>query len=441
MNAGKGSRGFTLPEVKTFLLGNGLKVHAVPKPELPLLEIHFVFPFGAEADPAGKGGLADFMAEMLTLGTQKRPAAQLAVDVDALGATLSAYSGWDSTVLHIAGLSEDWERLMELLVEIYTQPAFAGQEFDQLQKRRMAALVQQKDESPVTADERFQEVLFQGTPYDHPVYGTLDSVPHLSCEEAEEFYRRRSSSEGGFLVVAGNFPEEACSRWAEANFPSLTEVPPVQGKDFSPAYPGRARTIFINRPDLTQSQIRLGHIGIHHAHPDFLPFEVMNYALGGGGFSSRLMQKIRSDLGYTYGIRAALEPRKRPGPFVISTFTPTATTFPCVQEILTVVRSFIAQGATDQERSEAVNFLTGSYPLRFETLSQIAQRIIQAEVHGLGLGYLAAYPERVEAVTREEMTHAGKEHLHPEEMLLLIVGRAANFREEFEHLGAVEIRE
>ncbi len=441
MSVGRGSRGFKLPEVKTSLLGNGLKIHSVSKPELPLVEIYFIFPFGAEADPAGKGGFADLMAEMLTLGTQKRPAAQLATDVDALGATLSAHSDWESTALRISGLSEDWEKLMELLLEVHTQPAFAAQEFDQLQKRRMAGLVQQKDESPVIADERFQEILFQGSPYDHPVYGTLDSVPRLRCEEAEEFYRRRFSSEGCFLVVVGNFPEEACSRWAETHFPSFKEVPPVRGKDFSPAPPGGVRMIFLDRPELTQSQIRLGHVGLHHAHPDFLSFEVMNYALGSGGFSSRLMKKIRSERGYTYGIRASLEPRKRSGPFVISTFTPTATTFSCVQEIMTVLRSFIAEGATDQERSEAVNFLTGSYPMRFETLSQIAQKIIQAEVHGLGLEYLSTYPEKVEAVTREEMTSAARKHLHPEEMLLLIVGRAANFREEFEHLGKVEATE
>jgi zinc protease len=435
------SRGFSLPEIKTSLLPNGLKIHAVHKDELPLVGIHFVLPWGAESDPAGKAGLADLTAEMLTLGTQRRSAAQWAVDVDALGATLSASSGWESTTLHLSGLSEDWEKLMGLLLEIYTQPAFAGQEFDQLQSRRVAALVQQKDESAVTADERFQEILFRGTPYDHPVYGTLDSVSHLACQEAEEFYRRRFSSGGCFLVVVGDFPVEACFRWAEANFPLADRVPPVRGKEVSPGDPARVRTIFVNRPDLTQSQIRLGHVGIQHAHPDFLPFEVMNYALGAGGFSSRLMQKIRSELGYTYGIRASLEPRKKPGPFLISTFTPTATTLPCVQEILAVVRSFIAEGATDQERSEAVNFFTGSYPLKFETLSQIAQKVIQAEVNGLGLEYLTAYPGRVEAITREEMARAAREHIHPEEMLLLIVGRGAELRAEFERLGPLEMRE
>ncbi len=441
MNTPGPSRGFTPPEVETSLLLNGLKVHAVPKREIPLVNLYYIVPVGAETDPAGKAGLADLTAEMLTLGTRKRPAAQLAIDVDALGATLSAFSGWESTTLHLSGLSEDWEKLMELLLEIFTQPAFASQEFEQLRKRRLAALVQQKDESAVTADERFQEILFQGSPYDHPVYGTLDSVSHLACEEAEEFYRQQFSSVGGFLVLVGNFPVEGCFRWAEANFPSVGRVPPVRKKDFCPGDSARGRTIFVDRPDLTQSQIRLGHMGIEHAHPDFLAFEVMNYALGAGGFSSRLMQKIRSERGYTYGIRASLEPRKNPGPFLISTFTPTATTFPCVQEILAVVRSFIAQGPTDQERSEAINFFTGSYPLKFETLSQIAQKIIQAEVNGLGLEYLSTYPGRVEAITREEMSQAAQKHLHPEEMLLLVVGRAEEFRGEFSGLGGVEMRE
>ena len=441
MNAKNRSKTFTLPETQTSLLRNGLKMHAVAKGELPLVSIHLIFPYGAEADPPGKGGLSDLMAEMLTLGTKKRPAASLAADVDGLGATLSAHAGWESTSLHVAGLSEDWERLLELLLEIYTQPAFSPQEFDQLQRRRMAVLVQQKDESQVIADERFQEILFQGTPYDHPVYGTLSSVSNLSCGEVEEFHRNHFYPQGCLLVMVGDLQIDACCRWLEANFPSVTRDHRVKEKEFSPADPSKVKTILIDRPDLTQSQIRLGHIGIPHAHPDFLPFEVMNYVLGAGGFSSRLMQKIRSERGYTYGIRASLEARKNPGPFVISTFTPTETTFPCVQEILAVERSFIAQGATEQERSEAIHFLAGSYPMKFETLSQMAQKIIQTEVHGLGVQYLASYPQRVLAVTREEMARSARAHLHPEEMRIVIVGRAEKFRRELEERGPVTIRE
>ena len=165
----------------------------------------------------------------------------------------------------------------------------------------------------------------------------------------------------------------------------------------------------------------------------------MNYILGGGGFPPRLMQKIRSELGYTYGIHSFLEPRRFPGPFTISTFTPTDITFSCVQEVGSVLQSFLEQGATVQERDEAVNFFTGSYPRRFETLSQIAQRIIQAELHGVGVEYLSSYPERIAGVSLEEISRTAREHIHPQDLLAVIVGRAEIFQRAFESLGPVEV--
>jgi zinc protease len=442
MSPASKSRVFLLPSVSSSVLKSGLKVYVVQRPQLPLVSIHLVISCGAEADPPGKAGLAHLTAEMLTLGTQKRSASQLAADVDRLGATLSASSGWNSTSLHLFGLSEDFERLMDLLLEIYTQPAFSPEEFEQLKQRRLAALVQQKDESQIIADERFQEVLFRGSPYDHPVYGSLKSLPPLLCGESRDFYQRTLLPPGSLLVLVGDLEAEACFQWTEAHFPSAIQGAQGVGPE-EPPLPSLSgvQVFLVDRPDLTQSQIRLGHIGIAHAHPDYLAFEVMNYILGAGGFASRLMRRVRSELGYTYGIRGSLEPRKYSGPFTISTFTPTETTFPCVQEIFSVIRSFISQGATDQEREEAVNFLTGSYPMKFETLSQVAYRIIQAELHGLGLEYLAGYPDRVSAVSIEDLGRVARRHLHPEKMLIIVVGRVEKFRRKFEALGPVEMIE
>jgi len=439
MSAGNKSRPFSLPVVHSYVLPGGPKVYAVPRPELPLISIHLMIPRGAEADPQGKAGLSNLAAEMLTLGTTKRSASQLAVQVDALGATLAARSDWDATYLHLSGLSEDFEVLMGLLVEILTQLAFLPEEFEELRRRQIAALIQQKDESQIIADERFEEALFQGTPYDHPVYGSLNSLPDLSCEEVKEFFEGSFCPEGSLLVILGDVKAETCFRWAEVNFPAGGQGKRWETGEFSALPVAGVKTLLIDRPDLTQSQIRLGHIGIAHSHPDYFSFEVMNYILGAGGFSSRLMQRIRSQLGYTYGIRGSLEPRKRPGPFTISTFTPTETTYPCVQEIFSVVKTFMAQGATDREREEAVNFLTGSYPMKFETRSQVAQKILQAELHGLGLEYLSAYPKRISAVTLEEIARTARTHLHPQRMLAVVVGRAEKFRRAFEELGPVEM--
>ncbi|MGE5252735.1 MAG: M16 family metallopeptidase [Planctomycetaceae bacterium] len=438
MNAGSPSRHFALPPVSSSVLGNGLKVYAVPLPDLPLISIHLIVPCGAEADPMDQAGLADLSAEMLTLGTQKRSSFRLAAEMDRMGAILSVYAGWNVSSLHICGLSEDLERLLDLLREIYTEPAHAPEEFEQLKQRRVGQLIQQKDESQIIADERFQQMLFQGTPYDHPTYGTLESLPKITVEDVREFYRRSFLAPGSFLVLVGDLSPDRCLPRVEGIFPHGGRKKP-EAREFSPSRPRGIRTRIVDRPDLTQSQIRLGHMGIPFAHPGYIPFEVMNYILGGGGFSSRLMQRIRSELGYTYGIFSSLEPRKYPGPFTISTFTPTDITFRCVQEIASVLQSFLDQGATAQEREEAVNFFTGSYPRRFETLSQIAQRIIQVELHGVGIEYLSSYPARVSGVSLEEISRSAREGIHPQDLLAVIVGRAEAFRQPFESLGPVEV--
>jgi len=438
MNIGSPSRKFALPPISSSLLRNGLKLYAVPLPDLPLVSLHLIVPCGAEADPVGQGGLADLSAEMLTLGTQQRSSFRLAAEVDGMGAILSAYAGWNIISVHISGLSEDLERLLELLREIYTEPAHAPEEFEQLKQRRIGQLIQQKDESQIIADERFQQILFEGTPYDHPAYGTLESLPKITIEHVQEFYRKSFLAPGTFLVLVGDLSLDRCLPRVEGIFPDLGRKSP-EVREFSPPPSRGIRTRIIDRPELTQSQIRLGHIGIPLAHPGYIPFEVMNYILGGGGFSSRLMQKIRSELGYTYGIYSSLEPRKFPGPFAISTFTPTDITFPCVREIASVLQSFLEQGATAREREEAVNFFTGSYPRRFETLSQIAQRIIQVELHGLGIEYLSSYPVRVNGVSLEEISRAAREGIHPQDLLAVIVGRAEDFRRPFESLGPVEV--
>jgi zinc protease len=403
------------------------------------VSIHRVLPAGAERDLPGRGGAADLAAEMLTLGTKEKTASQWAATIDGLGASASARAGWNYSAISFFGLSEDFETLMGLLLETCTEPAFAGDEFEQLKKRRLDALWQQKDESSVIAEEKFQEILFRGTPYGHAVYGSLKSLPSLAVEEVKALYQGGFEMEGGFLVVVGDVDPEACFRWADTHFPPSEAKGKMVDLGFSPP-PRVGRSIFlVERPDLTQSQIRLGHIGIPHAHPDYRAFEVMNYILGGGGFSSRLMQRVRVERGFTYGIRGSLEPRKTPGPFTVATFTPTQTTFPCVQEIFSVFQSFREQGATEREREEATNFLTGSYPMKFETPAQIAQRIIQAKLHGLGLESLVRYPEEVGAISLPEIIRAAREYLHPEDMQIVVVGRTEGFRRDFESLGPVEI--
>jgi zinc protease len=192
----------------------------------------------------------------------------------------------------------------------------------------------------------------------------------------------------------------------------------------------------LDRPDLTQSEIRIGHLGLARSHPDFFPLRLVNYILGEGGFSSRLMTRIRSDLGCTYGIRSTFHFRRAPGPFVISTFTPAAQTALVVKEIKAVMQKVREAGITEQELAEAQSYYVGHFPLGLETPRGIGGRVVSMDLYNLGRDYLQSYRERIQEVSLGAAQEAARKHLQPE---ALVVGPAAQCAKDLEALGPLEI--
>jgi len=369
-----------LPVVEGQTLDNGLRVLAVKDRKLPLVNLVLMIEKGAEADEEGKSGQADLALEMLTLGTQRRSSEEIALQVDSLGARLGFSSAWDSSFIELEGLSEDVGSLLDILSDMVLHPVFPLSEFDQLKERRIASLIQDLDESEIVADIQFVQSIFEGSPYGHPRHGTIDSVRSLSLADLEGFHDQYVVADRCVLLVVGDIEPEEIFETAEACLGSLKRgsVTPSQDLISTPKTSHRVVRI-IHRSDLTQSQIRMGHPCIQRTSPDHDIFQVANYVLGGGGFSSRLMEKIRSQKGYTYGISSHFKGREQPGPFVISTFTPNENVVAVVGDVLEVLDTFVVEGPTPKELEEAKNFYLGSFPFRFETLPKIAREMLEME--------------------------------------------------------------
>jgi zinc protease len=429
-----------LPEIETQVLDNGLKVLAVRIENLPLVSIVLMLNTGAETDGDGKAGQADLTCEMLTLGTEKRSSDEIALEIDSLGARLIFYSGWDATFIEIEGLSEDLPVLLEILSDMVLRPTFPKPEFDQLKGRRIARLIQDQDDSGIVADEQFVQLVFGGTPYGHLRRGTVDSVRALSLGDLKAFHARHFLADRCSLMIVGKIDFEDAFGGAAKFLDPLGRGPgSADVLDFALPEKVTRKVRIIHRPDLTQSQIRLGHPGIRRTSPDHDVFQVANYILGGGGFSSRLMERIRSQKGYTYGISSQFKGRRHPGPFVISTFTPNQSTFAVVTEVIGVVEAFIEGGTTSKELKEAKNYYLGSYPFRFETYRKIAREILEVELYGLGIRSLAEYPQRVSKITQREIQSVVPRNLNPDSLFVVIVGNCEFFKKEMEKLGPVEI--
>ena len=181
------------------------------------------------------------------------------------------------------------------------------------------------DDPREVATRRFRRLFFGEAPYGQAVRGELESLETLTLADLTSHYSREFAPGVTSLVVVGMVPRGRVEEEVRLHWEGWQGGGPV-----SPAYttpPPRVAApgfYLLDRPELTQSEIRLGHLGLPRHHPDFFPVRLANYILGGGGFSSRLMTRIRSELGYTYGIRSRFHFRRAPGPFTVTTFTPAA---------------------------------------------------------------------------------------------------------------------
>jgi zinc protease len=429
-----------LPEIHQATLPNGMNLLGVEYGRAPWLHLIFLSKRGSETDPPGKPGVADWAAELLTLGTESRSQLQLAQDIEARGASLSGRSGFDATLVSLEGLAEDFGEHMATLAEIVQTPSFPESEFHLIRERRRAELTHQLEDPREMASLRYLRLFFGDAPYGHAVQGELQSLDALSLKDLQDFYRREFTPETSTLVVVGmmdfaTVTQEAGRLWG----------PWQGGGPASPAYTAAPEKTaapgiyLLDRPDLTQSEIRVGHLGLPRAHPDYFPLKLVNYILGEGGFSSRLMTRIRSDLGFTYGIRSSFAFRRAPGPFIASTFTPAANTAAVVQEIKAVVREVRDNGVTAQELAEAQSYYVGHFPLGLETPRALGRQVLSIDLYDLGRDYLKRYCDRIGGVTPQTAAQAAREHLRPEAMVTLVMGPAKQCAEALRELGTVEI--
>ena len=183
------------------------------------------------------------------------------------------------------------------------------------------------------------------------------------------------------------------------------------------------RMLLVDRPDLTQATIVLGHGGIKHADPRWYAVTLMNYVLGGSDFSSRLMTEVRAKRGLTYGIGSSFGASLYKGAFRVSAATKNETVWDALLASVNEIRRMQADGPTAPELDKAKGYYAGSYPFSLQSAAGIAGALVIAEEHGLGIGYVRDLPLRLAAVDEAQAKAAAKDFLHPDTLLVVIVGK------------------
>jgi zinc protease len=410
--------------VERFELDPGVSLLISRQRQIPMVFLVMVLPGGTLAEPTGKGGLADVTAELLQRGTKAHPGEQFATALDAVGAELNVNADVDMMTVTLSVLTDHLDDALDLLAEILLSPTLAAKDFQKVRAEAMAAL-KAADENPgIVARRAFLPALYGDHPYGHPVAGTEASLTALTREDCAAYWKRVSAATGVTITAAGDVKGKDLARRIRKRLASWLARPGPARQD-PPGFPPDStdrHLIAIDRP-LTQTTILMGQRGISRTDPAFYALQVFNYVLGGGGFSSRLVDEVRDNRGLAYGVSSVFDARLLPGPFQIQLQTKNASAREALALVRTEVDRALREGITPEEIDDAKGYLIGTYPRRYDTNAKMARFLAATAFYGLGSDYDRVYPEKIRAVTREAVMQAARGLLASDRFVTVAVGR------------------
>ncbi len=412
---------FAEPLGKRIVLENGMVLLLAEKHDLPMVTVSMAIRAGGVSEPADKPGLAALTASLLMQGTTKRTASQISTEIDFIGGSLGVSGGDDFASANLRVLSKDLRTGLDLLSDVLMHPVFDQKEIDRKVKETLDSIRQQKEEPEVIAGEAFAKAVFGNHPYGRVNDDVAAFLPKVTRQDVVDFHARRYGPNDCIIAVVGDVSEKEIIALLNEYF---RDWKPAENSDPKHAAPPVIEKVTVRKMEkaITQANIAIGQVGISRGNPDFYAVTVMNYILGGGGFSSRLMDNIRDNRGLAYDVHSSFSPQKEPGAFRIWTQTKSESANEAIAEIFKELRRIRTEPVSDKELADAKAYLTGSFPLRMDTYAKIAGILTNIEIYNLGLDYPQKYAGLINAVTKDDILRVAKTYIDPDRMVVVVLG-------------------
>jgi zinc protease len=417
-------------------LANGLNLVVIENREQPTVSLSLSFRGGSSLDPAGKEGLAELVAELLTKGTRTRSADQISATIEGAGGTLTASSDQDFITIDANVLSDKLDLAMQLVADVARNATFPEDELELARTRYLSNLAAQLAQPEVIAERAFAREIYGTHPYGRRP--TEPSYKAVTRDDVRQLAAARFQPAGALLVIAGDVDLAQARQLVAKHFPRWTGRPAVVAP--FPALPVKRTPdiLLVHRPGSVQSNIILGN-------PTMLPRDTNYYAARlaahvlGGGTDSRLFLILREQKGWTYGSYAALRRVRGMGYWEASAEVRTEVTDSALRELLRQVHRIRTEVMPDSELVNAKGFLVGSFPLQIETPEQIAGQVATVKRLGLPANYLQTYRERLSAVTPRRAQGAAANFFRRAGLTTVVVGDGQKIYESLKAIAPVRI--
>jgi len=413
-------------------LPNGLIVLTYEDHRLPTAAVSLVCRSGAACDPKDKAGTAAMMADVLTRGSATMSGDSIKSVVEFLGARFSGGADHDNCAIDVRTLSKDLGTALDLMADAVLHPAFNAKEMELARSRMLSDAQGMFDDPGSEVRYEFGKLLYGDNPYGRLTGGDTLSLPLIKREDLVAFHKTYFRPNNCFVVAVGDISHEdfvaelqkRLASWTQASVPALTVAPL--------AMPDRIRVKVITRSDMNQTYVEFGHPGIRASDKDMLATRLMSYILGGGAMSSRLGISVREEAGLAYDVRCWFDRSRLEGGF--NATVQTANPKEAIGLMLRDIKEMYDSGATKKELEKARNYYTGSFPLTYASTGGKLGQVRAMELYGFGMDWLDKFPDKVRAVTLDEVNKTARDHLTPSKYWMVVLGPVTR-----EELGLTDV--
>ena len=407
-------------EVERVRSAGGIEAWLVRDHANPIITVRLAFRGGAALDPAGQEGLAEMVSSLLDEGAGDLDSQAFQGRLEDLSISLRFDAGRDVFGGRLRTLTENRDTAFGLLRMALSAPRFDAAPVERIRTQILTGLKRNLEDPGTIARRALARTLFPDHPYGRPVGGTPESTAAIAVEDLRRFVARRLGRDNLVIGVVGDISADQLAPLLDQTFGAL----PAKASSWSvpdTRPQARGETVVINKP-VPQSVIVFGQGGPKRDDPDFYAAYVMNYVLGGGGFTSRLYTEVREKRGLVYSVYTYLNPLDHAALIVGGAGTANARVTDTLAVVRGVWRRMAEEGLSAGELADAKTFLTGSFPLRFTSSRSVAGILVAMQLESLGIDYLDRRNGFIEAVTLADARRVARRFLDPDRLTVVVVG-------------------
>jgi zinc protease len=413
-------------------LPNGLVVLTYEDHRLPTALVSLVCRSGATCDPKDKAGTAAMMSDLLTRGTATMSGDSIKSMIEFLGARFSGGADYDNCAIDVRTLSKDLGTALDLMADAVLHPAFDAKKMELARSRMLSDAQGMFDDPGSEVSYEFGKLLYGDHPYGRLSGGDTLSLPLIKREDLIAFYNTYIRPNNCFVVAVGDINrkdfvaelEKRLASWTPAPVPALPVTPLTM--------PDGIHVKVITRSDMNQTYVEFGHPGIRATDTDMLATRLMSYTLGGSALASRMGLSVREEGGLAYDVRCWFDRNRLEGAFHAT--VQTAKPKEAIALMLRDIKLMHDSGATKKELKEAHAYYTGSFPLTYASTGGKLGQVRAMELYRFGMDWLDKFPDKIGAVTLDEVNKTAHDHLRPGQYWMVVRGPVTK-----EELGLTDV--